>query len=351
MSRYKILFSSVLVGGVSLLGCGQDDGGDAQGDGIESLSSSSIDSNGSEDGSGDGPNDTGIKFDMPTDESGGTAESGDNMDSGCEKVDLLFVIDNSGSMSDEQINLVNSFPSFIDEIQTQLVDTEGYHIGIITSDLYLFDQGCQQEGSMVTATGGVDSSASVCGPYAEGHRYMTELDNLDVAFSCAGQVGTGGDGNERPMQTMQAALSSGLNGPGGCNEGFLRDDALLVIVIITDEEDDHEVDGCAQLPQPGSNGEPAGWHAGVVAAKAGVETNIVVLSLIGPPGPDPAQCPALDKCNGGIAGAEIADRVAAFTTMFTHGSIGRICEASYAQFFATAVSVIDSACDGFEPIG
>lgn len=343
------LVSSVLVGSVTLLGCGkQTDDGEGIGDGIESISSSSIDG-GTE--TNDGSNDTAIKFDMATDETGGTAESGDTMNSGCQKVDLLFVVDNSGSMADEQINLVNSFPSFIDEIQTQLEDTEGYHIGIITSDLYLFDQGCAQEGAMVIATGGTDSSASVCGPYAEGNRYMTELDNLDVAFSCAAQVGTGGDGNERPMQTMQAALSPMLNAPGACNAGFLRDDALLVIVIITDEEDDHEIDGCLQLPQPGSNGEPAGWFAGVVAAKGGIESNIVVLSLVGPPGPDPSQCPALDKCNGGIEGAEIADRVVSFTSMFTHGSVGRICEPSYAQFFAAAVSVIDSACDDFEPIG
>src|SRR5690606_17290039 len=123
----------------------------------------------------------------------------------------------------------------IDEIQTQLEDTEGYHIGIITSDLYIFDQGCSQEGAMVIATGGADSSASVCGPYAEGHRYMTQMDDLDQAFACAGQVGTGGAGNERPIQTMQAALSPAMNGAGGCNEGFLRDDALLVIVIISDE--------------------------------------------------------------------------------------------------------------------
>ena len=353
MSRFEIWISTVLAGGVALIGCKSDEARDeGLGDGIESLSSG-IDSAGSESGPNEGNegNDTEIKFDMPTEEEGGTAESGDNMEAGCKKVDLLFVIDNSGSMADEQINLVNSFPAFINEIQTQLEDTDGYHIGIITSDLYVYDQGCLVEGAMVTATGGVDSSASVCGPYAEGHRYMTEMDNLDVTFACAGQVGTGGDGNERPMTTMAAALSAQLTGPGGCNEGFLRDDALLVVVIITDEEDDHEVDSCTQLPQPGSNGEPAGWYANLIAAKGGVESNIVVLSLIGPPGPDPAPCPALDKCNGGITGAEIATRVAQFTTMFSHGSIGRICEISYAQFFAAAVGEIDSACDGFEPIG
>ena len=89
----------------------------------------------------------------------------------------------------------------------------------------------------------------------------------------------------------------------------------------------------------------------VLAAKNGLEKNIVVLSLVGPPGPDPAVCPALDKCSGGIQGAEIANRVVSFTSMFTHGIIGRICEPSYATFFAQAVGVIDSACDDFDPIG
>lgn len=191
----------------------------------------------------------------------------------------------------------------------------------------------------------------MCSPYAEGHNYMTELDDLQQKFSCAGQVGTGGDGNERPMQTMVAALSDSLNAPGGCNDGFLRDDALLVIVIITDEEDDHELDGCAQLPQPGSNGEPAGWYASVVASKAGVEENIVVLALIGPNGPDPAPCPALDKCAGGIEGAEASPRLQQFAEMFTHGFVGQVCANSYAAFFHEAVAEIQTACDNFVPIG
>jgi hypothetical protein len=75
------------------------------------------------------------------------------------------------------------------------------------------------------------------------------------------------------------------------------------------------------------------------------------LSLVGPPGPDPAACPALDKCAGGIVGAEVATRIVQFTGMFTNGFVGRVCEPSYAGFFQEAVSVIKTACDAFEPIG
>lgn len=329
---------------------GDDEFGD-EGIGGGSSDSGDSDSGNSEESDDDDDGLPGVKFDEPHDSEGsGTAEGGDNIEDGCKKVDLLFVIDNSGSMKDEQINLVSSFPSFIDEIQVQLAEAEGYHIGVISTDDYEFNDGCEEEGALIIATGGEGSSDQFCGPFAEGHSYMTEADDLDVAFSCAAQIGTDGDSDERGMQTLQAALSDDMNGPGGCNDGFLRDDALLVVVLITDEEDDHELDGCNQEPQPGSYGEPAGWYEHVVAAKAGVEKNIVVLSLIGPVGPDPAVCPALDKCDGGVIGAEVATRIDQFTGMFTNGIIGRVCEPSYASFFQEAVAVIKTACDEFEPI-
>ncbi len=118
------------------------------------------------------------------------------------------------------------------------------------------------------------------------------------------------------------------------------------MVLITDEEDDHEIQACMQDPQPGSPGEPADWFNGMVAAKGGVETNIVVLSLIGPTG---QPCPALDKCNGGIEGAELSPRIVQFTEMFTYGSVGQICAQSYKTFFSDAISVIEGACENFMP--
>ena len=362
--RVTNLLSSIpLASTLALLACGgparsdnTDDGTDT---GIDPGPDTGLDEGGSDEGGSDeggsdegDPMDTGpsVKLDAPSSETG-MGDAGDGVeDWGCERVDLLFVIDNSGSMDDEQVNLVNSVPSFISEIQTQLADADSYHVGVITSDEYEFNEGCTQEGAMVIATGGSDSSDALCGPYAEGFTYMTENDNLDLAFPCAAKVGTDGDGDERPMQTMQAALSPDMNAPGGCNEGFLRDDALLVIVIITDEEDDHEVEGCAKDTYPGSSGGPAQWFEGVVAAKGGIEQNIVVLSLVGPPGPNPAACPAIDKCEGDFNGAEVAARIVAFTKMFTHGFVGRVCEPSYGDFFSEAVAVIASACEDFDPI-
>jgi len=291
-----------------------------------------------------GTNPTGApKFDLPP-----VPDAGAPMrETGCQKVDVVFVIDNSGSMLDEQQNLVNSFPDFVSEMQAKLEDTESYHVGVITSDGNAFNTpGCNMHGALVTKTGGTGSSNQTCTPYASGKNYMDETDQLGQKFACAGQVGTMGDGNEQPMFALGQALTPAINGPGACNDGFIRPDALLVVVVITDEEDDHEIAACAQDPQPGSPGEPGDWYNAVVGAKGGVEKNVVVLSLTGPVQP---ACPALDKCQGGIDGAEVAARVVTFTQLFTYGSVGQICAPSYKQFFSDAIGTIDSACDNFMP--
>lgn len=197
---------------------------------------------GGDDGATSGGATTGAgpKFDL-----GGASETGEPAPPDakpCVKVDLLFVIDNSGSMKDEQAQLIASFPVFVQEIQQQLADAESLHIGVVTTDEYAFNEApCSGVlGGLVTETGGKDSSAAICGPYAGG-RFMTEQDDLPQRFACAGQVGTDGDGNERPIDAALYALGPGLAAKGACNDGFARDDALLVLVLITDEEEEGSV--------------------------------------------------------------------------------------------------------------
>jgi len=281
----------------------------------------------------------------------GNIETGDDS---CKKVDILFVIDNSGSMADEQLNLAASVPSFIASMQQELAETEGYNIGVTTTDLYIFDVSCSplSIGMLVTQTGGEFSSNQVCDPYSSGQRYMTENDNLDNKFNCAARVGVSGAGDEHPMEAMLTALRPPLSDVGGCNEGFLRDDALLVVVFITDEEDDHETPetACNDSPEPGSPGEPATWFEDLIAIKGGDESKIVVVSLVGPDGADDEMCPAIDKCNGGVVGAEVATRILEFTRMFTYGFIGPVCQ-DFGPTFQESIAVIKTACDEFGPVG
>jgi hypothetical protein len=254
---------------------------------------------------------------------------------GCEKVDLLFVIDNSVSMVSEQGNLIASFPEFIDGIQSTLDSTDSYHVGVITTDAYEFnDPECQLLGALVTQTGGDESSASECGPFVEG-RYMTEADDLPLELGCAGQVGIDGANDERPMQALELALGEELL--AGCNTGFLREDALLVVVIITDEEDDHTT---LQGKPQGSPGDPLDWFTSLASRKSDIESNIAVLTIIG--GLPQNQCPFPTG-----SGAQDSPRLREFTELFTHGFLGDVCAWSYGPFFSQAVEVIDSACEGF----
>lgn len=268
---------------------------------------------------------------------------------GCKKVDIIFVVDGSGSMADEQGNLLSAFPGFIDTMRTELDGAEGYNIGVIRTDGN--DISCEpgRYGVLVTRNFAAGSSNATCTPYASGGRYMTQEDNLTEKFSCAARVGIGGDGDEQPMQALTAALNPPNTDPGECNDGFLREDALLVIVIITDEEDDHETleEACGNEPGAGSAGDPPDWFDDIVAAKGGIESNIVVLSLIGP-SVDP--CPPLSKCDGATEGAEPAIRIANFTWMFTHGHVGPVC-GEYVSFFQEAVADIKEACEEFVPPG
>jgi hypothetical protein len=258
----------------------------------------------------------------------------------CGKVDFLFVIDNSGSMSEEQASLVASFPGFISAIQSSLESVEEYNVGVITTDAYFGNTavpGCAVLGGLVVSTSGFDSSNAVCGPYDAGDNFMTQDDDLDTAFACAAQVGTNGDGYEVPMEALGLAIdpNGALAQPGACNEGFIREDALLVLVIITDEND-----GPSDPEGQPSPGTAMDWYDTVVAAKDGIPENVVVVSLVNSVG---GPCPPASLVFDGV-------HIVEFTMMFgKNGLVGGVCEPDYSPFLADAVSVIDLACDNFVP--
>ena len=266
---------------------------------------------------------------------------------GCTAVDFLFVVDDSSSMSEHQANLVANFPTFIAGIESTLGEVESFHVGVVATDAFSGNPGaCILLGALITETtgAGADSSNAVCGPYAEGLGYMTDADDLDSTFACAAQVGTMGNGFERPMEAMVTALGPTLSGVGQCNEGFLRDDALLVIVVITDEWDgpgDPEDLGGSEDP-PTSLGDPQSWHDDVVAAKGGMEENVAALAITNYAG---GLCPPADDGHDGV---NIVDWVNLFGN---HGFVGGICVNDYGPFFTEAVDVVAQACADFTPEG
>lgn len=244
---------------------------------------------------------------------------------GCTKVDFLFTIDNSGSMAGDQANLIANFPAFITGIQSVLETVDEYQVGIVTTDTYNYNvAGCTALSGLVVQTGGSNSSNQTCGPYAAGANFMTEADDLAMEFSCAAQVGTSGSATELTMQATVEAVQKVVGGPGQCNDGFLRDDSLLVIVIITDEAGD-------------SAGNAGTWFNDIVTERSGIEENVAVVSLINTP--------------GGVCGGQIANEISAFTNMFTNGFEADVCIPDYGPVFTQAIGIIEEACNNFVPPG
>ena len=303
-----------------------------------------------------------IKLDVGAMETTGSATGGQEM--GCRKVDFLFIIDNSGSMGDEQQSLIASFPGFISSIQNTLKEAQDYHIMVIDTDAWVFG-GCNAIcplflntcppagldfmcgtpplecedvlGAGVTHPRGLSSSQKDC-MFSSAARYMdiTEPD-LGKTFACAAQVGTGStDDPEKPMQAMVAAVAP--NGAAhDCNLGFIRQDAILVVTFITDEDDN---------AGDGSTGTPDGWKASLVAAKKGDQSALVVLGLYGDNDQPNALCdPLVDS-----SGAEPSPRLRQFVESFgDHGISGSVCADNYDPFFAQAVALIETTCDEFVP--
>jgi hypothetical protein len=208
---------------------------------------------------------------------------------GCKgKIDFLFLIARTGSMKTEQDKLLPSLPGFIATIEAtfptfdthimvanpdgnwpgwicevpELCGTEphtcdpfapGYKCGPETWDLI---KPCDETlGAGILFNVGPDSANTPC-ELAEGRRYMVVPGEPEpaTAFDCIARVGNGG--GPPPMgEALVAAISTALNADDGCNAGFLRPDALLVVTMITDKDDYV------------SKTSPADWYEAVVTAK------------------------------------------------------------------------------------
>lgn len=229
--------------------------------------------------------DTGDKLDV----GGGTGigPGCNNGDVGCtNQIDLLFVIDNSGTMGEEQINLARNFPLLIQRLEN-LTDSMGMpvnadvNIMVTTSDFgnplctpFEIDGYDPARGAPIstacttrlqdfTDLVGTNMVPEACqntcpvavqpdGPYIN---FNSTSDNIpdtvmpaDIdgdgmldspaaqALACIGPQGINGCGYESQLENMLQAL----NPAAAWNQGaqpFLREGAVLAIVIVTDEAD------------------------------------------------------------------------------------------------------------------
>jgi hypothetical protein len=159
--------------------------------------------------------------------------------------DILFVVDDSGSMQEEQANLTRNFGAFMRELNVPGADL---HIAVVSSDLgagattssEACNTGGGDHGTFCTyhdRGGVVVDSCTKCSVDVSGGRFLRTVNpnfpagSLENTFTCMATFGTNGCGFEHQLGSLRTALTSPANG------GFVRDDAYLAFVVITDEDD------------------------------------------------------------------------------------------------------------------
>ncbi len=165
-------------------------------------------------------------------------------------LDLLFVVDDSPSMLDKQLNLTANFPSFLDRLQAVPGGLPNLHVGVVTTDMGTKASGSPMPGPSIgqigqggcggTGKGGAlqIGNAPVNGRFLvdedapAGGRTRNYTGTLADAFSAMARPGAGGCGFEQPLAAMRAALDN-----HAANAGFLRPEAMLGIVFLADEDD------------------------------------------------------------------------------------------------------------------
>ena len=355
---------------LSLAACGDAAlSGFSTGPGITSVSATTSSSTGdttsstSEDdsvGSADSGTDTGTVRDV-----GSNADVGTGQPIGCKgKVDLLFVISRLWQMKTEQQQLVASFPGFVETIEEKL---EGFDVHIMTANPDGDWPGwtCETQPSMcgsgpncgpnaldyqcgvfpdywtkcdsvlgagLTFNVGSGAANELCELYG-GNRYIISGEpNMNHNLECIAKVGWLGP--PPPLgEALVAALDPKINGPEGCNAGFLREDALLVVVLITDSADQVSFTW------------PYQWYDKIIAAKK--DPSAVVMLGIFPQLYEEGKPEVPDCTHAGPN--DPPGKLEELVNMFPNRAFGDSCAPSYVPFFEEATDMIATACGAFVP--
>lgn len=224
---------------------------------------------------------------------------------GSNQVDILWMIDSSGSMNDEQAELAKGFSEFVSALAEIGAD---FRIGVVTSDMV----NRAHRGALQSQLGCVGDPGNaepvdpalieICAqmdlqrPYLEYTSYVgaggaLDLERLERDFRCIATVGTCGSGLEAGIQTVLQALSPEMLST--VNAGFLRDDAYLAVMFLTDEEDcsfggsftPASNDDCYIRETRDQMIDPRDAFDQLVAHKGGDASRVLIAGIIAPPSP------------------------------------------------------------------
>jgi len=258
---------------------------------------------------------------------GGNTDHGSSA-GGCDYLDILFIVDISGSMFEEKANLRDNFPNFVQVLDDYVADPSkgalGYRLGVTNSSF-------QSDGS----TTGLDGSLygdPTCGTTTGAAWLDGPAPNIADNFGCLADLpracgNTCSDnGRERPLDTM--AWFADKNATGQPNEGFYRGaGSLFAIVTLTDEDDHSEPTVPAQTKTR-------------LDSFAGGEDRYVIVTIAGQQN---------SGCVSALGEANAAPRLHEFTNMVTHRMVGDICQGDLATPLADALELLKFSCDTLPP--
>ncbi len=299
---------------------------------------------------------TDLLRDVGTDDDFGPAQP-----EGCKgKVDLLFLISSFLTMKSEQAQLVASFPGFVATIQEKLADFD-VHI-MVANPIGKWagwpceggcnddPQTCSEYGyqcnvypKLITPCDNTLGAGLIfnAGGYAAnrqcelfgGNRYIISGEpDMKDAIECIAKVGV--SGGDPPMgDALIAALEPKINAGDGCNEGFLREKALLVVVFISDISDEE------------STSWPYQQYDAIIAAKKDPNA-VVMLGVV----PQPLKQGEQKKPGCTYDEDPInKDKIRDLIDRFPNRAYGDTCADNYAPFFAQAADLIGEVCGNFVP--
>lgn len=168
------------------------------------------------------------------------------------KVDLLAVVDDSGSMAQEQELLRQALPRMTEALLSGDLDGDGIQDVPAVESLHVAvaSTGVSIDAVVPRCSADEDDGAFLnngCGGEPFVHWDGTSsVEYVHEAMSCRVALGTDGCGFEQPFEAALMGLTPstsdveffGGTGIGdGVNAGFVRDNATLAVLLLTDEDD------------------------------------------------------------------------------------------------------------------
>jgi hypothetical protein len=167
-------------------------------------------------------------------------------------LDLLFMIDNSSSMTLMQQKLAAQIPTFFNVLQGLPSGLPNLHVAVVSSDMgapgdSTSQIGCTQRGDDGMFQYQIGAAATSCNAttLTQGDTFISDVSGamnftspIQTVLQCIAQLGSSGCGFEHQLASIDRALGAdGLGSPPATNANFLRADAYLGIVLLTNEDD------------------------------------------------------------------------------------------------------------------